>query len=79
MRRILTFVERTVRAVRLLARDGRIPKPLRWLAGFGLLPIPGPLDEAVLLIAAVPLAVFYREPLTDAWNRAAESRLVTRS
>ena len=37
----------------------------------GLLPIPGPFDEAVLLIVAVPLVLFYREPLADAWKRAA--------
>jgi hypothetical protein len=55
-----------------LARDNRIPKPLRLLAAFGLLPIPGPLDEVVLLIVAVPLALFYREPLADAWRRPAE-------
>jgi len=61
---------RTIRAVKLLARDGRIPKPLRWLAAFGLLPIPGPFDEAVLLFVALPLVIFYREPMRDAWRRA---------
>ena len=60
---------------RLAARDPRIPKPLRVLAGFGLLPIPGPVDEAVLLVVAVPLAVLYREPLADAWRRAAPTPL----
>ena len=71
MRRVARFLERTIRAVRLAARDPRIPKPLRVLAGFGLLPIPGPVDEAVLLVVAVPLALLYREPLADAWRRAA--------
>ena len=71
MRRVVRFLERTIRAVRLAARDPRIPKPLRVLAGFGLLPIPGPVDEAVLLVVAVPLALLYREPLADAWRRAA--------
>jgi hypothetical protein len=64
------FVARTLRAMKLLARDGRIPKPLRWIAALGLLPIPGPFDEAVLLLVAVPLFVFYREPMSDAWQRA---------
>jgi hypothetical protein len=41
------------------------------VAGFGLLPIPGPIDEIALLLAAVPLAVFYRRPLADAWRDAA--------
>ena len=71
MRRVVRFLERTIRTVRLAASDPRIPKPLRVLAGFGLLPIPGPVDEAVLLVVAVPLALLYREPLADAWRRAA--------
>jgi hypothetical protein len=57
--------------VRLLARDGRIPRPLRWLAAFGLLPIPGPVDEAVLLLVALLLWLCCRESLSDAWRRAA--------
>ena len=67
----MMFLQRTLWAVRLLARDNRIPKPLRWLAAIGLLPIPGPFDEAVLLAVAVPVALFYRDPLADAWKRAA--------
>jgi hypothetical protein len=62
------FVRRLIRAVRIAAQDTRIPRPLRWLAAFGLLPIPGPFDEAVLLIVALPLALFYRRPLTEAWQ-----------
>jgi hypothetical protein len=65
-----TFIARTLRAVKLIARDRRIPKPLRWLAALGLLPIPGPFDEAVLLLVAMPLFVFYREPMREAWQRA---------
>jgi len=64
------FLRRTVRAVRIAATDKRIPRPLRWLAALGLAPIPGPLDEALLLIVAVPLALFYRGPLADAWRRS---------
>ncbi len=52
-------------------RDERIPKPLRALAGLGLLPIPGPVDEIVLLVAAIPLALFYRRNLAEAWRQAA--------
>jgi hypothetical protein len=63
--------KQTLRAVRLAATDKRIPRPLRALVAFGLLPIPGPFDEAVLLIVAVPLALFYRGPLADAWQHAA--------
>ena len=59
-----------LRAVKILARDGRIPKPLRALAAFGLLPIPGPLDEAVLVLVGAVLWVFYRETLREAWAAA---------
>jgi hypothetical protein len=65
-----TFIGRTIRAVKLLARDRRIPRPLRGLAAFGLLPIPGPVDEAMLLLLALLLWVFYRDRLADAWRRA---------
>jgi hypothetical protein len=60
---------RVIRSVRILARDERIPKPLRLLAAIGLLPIPGPFDEAVLLLVAVPLLIFYRGPMREAWQR----------
>ena len=67
---MLTSARRVFRAVRFAATDSRIPRPLRWLAALGLLPVPGPFDEIVLLVVAVPLALFYREPLADAWRRA---------
>lgn len=62
-------MRRLIRAARLVARDGRIPRPLRWLAVLALLPIPGPFDEAVLAIVAVVLVVFYRPVLRDAWRK----------
>lgn len=61
---------RLIRAVKILAGDGRIPKPLRGLVAFGLLPIPGPFDEAALLVVGLLLLTFYREPLRQAWSRA---------
>jgi hypothetical protein len=67
---VVRFIRRTLKAVRLLARDRRIPRPLRWVAAIGLLPIPGPFDEAVLLLVSVPLALFYRGPMRDAWRQA---------
>jgi len=57
--------------VRLLARDGRIPRPLRWLAAFGLLPLPGPLDEAALVLVGAVLWLFYRRTLREAWTASA--------
>jgi hypothetical protein len=45
MERARGFAARTIRAMKVLARDQRIPKPLRWITGLALLPIPGPVDE----------------------------------
>jgi hypothetical protein len=61
-----------LRTLKALARDPRIPRPIRWLLAFGLLPIPGPFDEAVLLIAFGLIANFcrpiYREIKAEAAN-----------
>jgi hypothetical protein len=67
---VVGFLKRVFRALMFAVTDERIPRPLRWLAGLGLLPVPGPVDEIVLLVVAVPLGLFYREPLADAWRRA---------
>ena len=72
MTAVVRLVNRTLRATKIAATDTRIPRPVRWLALLGLLPVPGPFDEAVLLLVAVPLALFYREPLAQAWTRAGE-------
>ncbi len=74
MRRAASLVVRTVEATRLLARDVRVPKPLRWTAAVGLLPIPGPGDEAILLLIAPIFVLFYRTPMRDAWERAGAPR-----
>ena len=74
MRAARAFILRTIRAVRLLARDGRIPRPLRWGGVMGLLPIPGPFDEGVLLLVGGILWLFYRDRLKEAWRRAGEPR-----
>ena len=62
---------RLLRAARLVVRDQRIPKPLRWLAAIALMPIPGPVDEAALLVLAPLLYAFHREPMREAWRAAA--------
>jgi hypothetical protein len=67
-------VRRTVRAVRLLARDGSLPRWLRGLAALGLAPIPGPFDEAVVLVVAAILWLGYRERLRAAWLEAARAK-----
>ena len=63
-------MKRTARAVRIVVAHPGIPRPIRWLAGLGLLPIPGPFDEAVLLVVALILFVFYRRQLRQAWMDA---------
>ena len=70
MSRALDVIKRTIRAVRIAATDTRIPRPLRWLGALGLAPIPGPFDEALLIIVVIPLALFYRQPLREAWRQA---------
>lgn len=65
------FVGRAVRSVRIVVRDGRIPRPLRWSAAFGLMPLPGPIDEVVLLAVGAVLWLFYRDQLSTAWRSAA--------
>jgi hypothetical protein len=64
-------IARTIRAARLLVRDSRVPRPLRWLAAAALLPVPGPFDEMVLLVLAPWLLAFHREPMRQAWRAAA--------
>ena len=70
MGRVTTFIARTVRATGLLARDQRVPRPVRGLVALGLLPIPGPVDEVLLLVLAPFLFTFYREPMGEAWRDA---------
>jgi hypothetical protein len=71
-RRVGDGIARTIRAAKILVRDGRIPRPLRWAGAFGLLPIPGPVDELVLLLVGGILWLFYRERFTAAWQQAAQ-------
>jgi hypothetical protein len=74
---VIAAARRLIRAVKLLARDGRIPKPLRGLVAFGLLPIPGPFDEVALVIVGLLLWAFYREPLGQAWTQASAPNVAT--
>ena len=63
--------------MKLVVRDGRIPRPLRWGGTLGLLPVPGPFDEVVLLLVGGILWVFYRDQLNEAWQRAERQTLAT--
>jgi hypothetical protein len=71
LRNVRVLIATTITAMRLIAKDRRIPRPLRWVAGIGLLPIPGPVDEAILVLVAPIFLLFYREPMRDAWRKAA--------
>jgi hypothetical protein len=64
----MKLIGHTLSAVRLLARDGAIPRWLRGLAAIGVAPIPGPFDEAILLVVAAILWLGYRERLHKAWR-----------
>jgi hypothetical protein len=71
VRSIRAFTAHTLRAVKVVIRDGRIPRPLRWGGAVGVAPLPGPVDEVVLLVVAGLLWLFYRDRLAEAWRQAA--------
>jgi hypothetical protein len=58
-------LRRWLRLAKALAREPREPRPVRALFVVGLLPIPGPVDEVVLLLALAIVAVFYRPILRE--------------
>jgi len=64
------FFARIFRAVKIVVRDGRIPRPIRWGGALGLAPVPGPFDEIVLLVVGGVLWLFYRDQLREAWEQA---------
>jgi len=61
------FACRVVKAGRGLATDRRLPRWLRALIWFGVLPIPGPVDNVVLVLAVAVVWVWFRPVLVDAW------------
>jgi hypothetical protein len=71
----LRSARHVIQAVRVLGGDGRIPRPLGWLVVIGLLPIAGPLNEIVLLLVGVTLAVFYRDLMHEAWSSTTEDKV----
>jgi hypothetical protein len=63
-------ISRTLRTAKIVIRDERIPRPLRWGGALGLLPVPGPFDEVVLVIVGALLWVLYRDEFREAWDQA---------
>jgi hypothetical protein len=70
MARAKAFTRRTIRASAILLRDRRIPRPIRWFGGIALLPIPGPVDEAILVLLAPIFLIFFRPQMREAWQQA---------
>jgi hypothetical protein len=64
-------LKRLLKLVKLLARDPRVPRPVRALILVGLLPVPGPFDE-IVLVGAVTLLLVIRPGLIRAlWRESA--------
>jgi hypothetical protein len=68
--RLDSLVRRLARTVRIVLRDGGLPRWLRALAAVGVAPIPGPFDEIVLLLVAAVLWLGYRDRVRAAWRGA---------
>jgi hypothetical protein len=62
---------RLLRLLKSLAKDPRIPRPVRWLIVVGLLPVPGPFDEIVLALAVLVLVVTRPEVARTLWRESA--------
>jgi hypothetical protein len=72
LRRAWRLVKRSIRTGRLLATDRGLPLWLRILFVIGCIQIPVlPFDEIALVLAVGIMAVFYRQTLRLAWQRAA--------
>ena len=68
-----SHLARALRLVKALARDSRIPRPVRCLIVAGLLPVPGPFDEIVLALALLLLALVRPGIFRTLWRESASS------
>jgi len=64
-------LKRLLKLVKLLARDPRVPRPVRALIVVGLLPVPGPFDEIVLAGAVMVLLVIRPDLIRTLWRESA--------
>lgn len=67
-------MRRHLAVARRLARDPAIPRWVRGMLVFGLLPIPGPVDDVAVVVAAVVILTLYRHRI--AHHYAYEAALV---
>jgi len=64
-------LKRLLELAKLLARDPRIPRPVRALIVIGLLTVPGPFDEVVLVGSLVLLLVIRPGLFRALWRESA--------
>lgn len=64
-------LERLLKLAKLLARDPRVPRPVRALILVGLLPVPGPFEEAVLVGSLALLLVIRPGLIRTLWCESA--------
>ena len=69
--RLGRHILRLLRLLKSLAKDPRIPRPVRWLIVAGLAPVPGPFDEIVLALALLLLAVIRPGIVKTLWRESA--------
>lgn len=70
--RIRRGLARAARVARSLARDPRLPRPVRWLLMLSLLPVPGPFDELAGLLVLGLIALWWRPVLREALTSSAQ-------
>lgn len=68
----MRFWRHLIRTAKALARDPRIPRWLRWLFAFGLMPIPLLFDELALIIATALMATFHHRTVREVWRATAD-------
>lgn len=64
------MIGRLLRTAKTVACDSRIPRWTRVLLVIGLLPIPGPIDEAVLLAALAGVCIRHRDIVRESWGKS---------
>lgn len=65
---VVRWLGRVIATGKRLARDETVPRWLRWLFVFGLMPVPLFLDEIALIAAVATMALLYRDRLRAAWE-----------